>query len=109
MRALQVTLDALRAQHAAIEGEFFPRLEANDFVVVHFQLNAALLAAETAVRFYQALRLDARRQPIGGHHGKMRTVPIDDAERIRWKCRHVCYSVPTSGREFIRCCHSAPC
>ena len=59
MRALQVALDALRAEHAAVERKVFPRLEADDLVVLDLELDAALLAAEAAVRLDQAVRLDA--------------------------------------------------
>ena len=48
--ALEVALDALRAQHAPVERELVPRLEADHGVVVDLQLDPALLAAEAAVR-----------------------------------------------------------
>ena len=67
MRSLEVALDAFRAQHPAIEGKLLPRLEADDLVVEHLELNAALLSAETAVRLHQLLGLDAGRQPRTGH------------------------------------------
>src|SRR4029453_16120159 len=35
MRALQVALDSLRAEHAAVERELLPGLEADDLVVAH--------------------------------------------------------------------------
>ena len=51
MFVLEITFHALRAQHPAVDGELFPRFEPDDFVVVNLELNAALHAAETAVRF----------------------------------------------------------
>ena len=60
MRALQVALDALGAQHAAIERELVPRLEADDLIVLDLELNAALLAAETAMRLDEAVQLPRR-------------------------------------------------
>src|SRR5581483_212399 len=51
MRALQVALDPLGAEHAAIERELLPRLETDYAIAVYFQLDAALLTAETTMRF----------------------------------------------------------
>src|SRR4051812_35930762 len=80
MRALQVALDALGAQHAAVERELFPRLEADDFVVTHLELNAALLAAEAAVRLDELLRFVAR----GAAHLRraMRPEGVDDVDLV---------------------------
>jgi hypothetical protein len=36
-----------------LNGNFFPGLEPDDPILANFQLNAALLPAETAVRFDQ--------------------------------------------------------
>ena len=58
MRALQVAFDAFRAEHPAIERKFLPGLEADHFVVADLELDAALLAAETAMRLDQAFGLD---------------------------------------------------
>ncbi len=58
--ALQVAPDALGAQHAAVEGELLPGLEADDLVVAHLELDAALLAAEAAVRLHQPVGRPAR-------------------------------------------------
>src|SRR5262249_44758467 len=55
MSALHVALHALGAQHPAIEGKFLPRLETNDLIPTYFQLNAALLTTEAAMRFNQTL------------------------------------------------------
>ena len=68
MVALQVALDALGAEHAVVEGEFLPRLEADHVVVAHLELDAALLAAEAAVRLDQAVGRSPRfsAQPPGG-------------------------------------------
>ena len=59
VRALQVALHALRAEHAAVEREVLPRLEADDLVVLDLELDAALLAAEAAVRLDEPVGLDA--------------------------------------------------
>ena len=69
MGALQVALHALRAEHARVERELLPGLEADDLVVAHLQLDAALHAAEPAVRLDQLVGSDARAalsQPPGG-------------------------------------------
>src|SRR5262250_1198670 len=55
MSALHVALHALWTQHSVIERKFFPRFEPDHLIAAHFQLYAALLPAETAVRFHQAL------------------------------------------------------
>ena len=53
MIILQVALHALRAEHAAIDRELFPRLESDDLVVFNLELNAALHAAEATMRFHE--------------------------------------------------------
>ena len=83
MRALQVALHAFRAQHAAVEGELLPRLEADHLVVADLELNAALLSAEAAVRLHEPIGLDAGRQPRAGHRREVRAEALDDAEGIR--------------------------
>src|SRR6476660_1680258 len=56
MAVLHVALDALGAEHPLVEGEVFPGLEADHLVVAHLELDAALLAAEAAVRLDQLVR-----------------------------------------------------
>ena len=58
MAALEVALDALRAQLALVEREVVPRLEADHGVVVDLQLDPALLAAEAAVRVDDSVDLE---------------------------------------------------
>src|SRR5579859_4952339 len=50
MRALHVALHALGAQLATVEREVLPRLESDHLIVLHLELDAALLSAETAMR-----------------------------------------------------------
>src|SRR6185436_12887377 len=76
MRALEVAFDALRAEHSAVERELLPGFEADHFVVADLELDAALLSAEATVRLDEPLRLDARRQPRGGHLGQVRAEPV---------------------------------
>ena len=73
MRTLQIPFDPFRTEHPAIERELFPRLKPNDFVVFDFQLNAALLSAEAAMRAHLTIRLDAPIQPRAAGKGQMRT------------------------------------
>src|SRR5262249_8994241 len=49
VRALEVPLHALGAEHAAVEREVLPRLEADHLVAGDLELDAALLAAEAAM------------------------------------------------------------
>ena len=77
MFVLQVALDALGAEHAAIDRELFPRLEADDLVVVNLELNAALHAAEAAMRLHErAVRL--LRPAAGRLVVQVRAVPVDE-------------------------------
>ncbi len=102
MRALQVALDALRAQHASIERELFPRFEANHLVIVNLELNAALLSAEAAVRLDQPLRLDARRQPRAGHRRQVRAESVDDRELVYGdRCHSAPWASPNSARRHF--------
>ena len=112
MRALQVALHALRAEHAAVEREVLPRLEADHLVVAHLELDAALLAAEAAVRLHQPIGLDAGRQPHARHRGQVRPEPFDDAQGIDRNLSHVGYLCLVACRHraaFRYCCHNAPC
>ena len=59
MVTLQVALDALGAQHSAVERKLLPGLETDDVVVAHFELNSALLAAEAAMGLHQFFGLVA--------------------------------------------------
>ena len=56
MSALHVAFHTLRAKHAVVERKLFPRLETDHLVAANFQLDSALLPAETAVRFNQFFR-----------------------------------------------------
>ena len=57
MLVLHVTLHALGTELSLIERKIFPRLEADNLVVLDLQVNAALLAAKAAVRCYQFVGL----------------------------------------------------
>ena len=54
MSALQIPLHSFGAEHPVIERKFLPRLESDDLIVANLELDAALLAAETAMRFDKA-------------------------------------------------------
>lgn len=70
MIVLQVASNPFRAKHPAVEGKFFPRLEPDDFIFAHLELNAALLSAKAAVRFDEALRRMTRFvTPTPGRNG----------------------------------------
>ena len=56
MLVLHVALHALGAELALVERELFPRLEADDLFVLDLELDAALLAAEAAVRLHDPVR-----------------------------------------------------
>ena len=77
MFVLQIAFDALWAQHSVIDRKLFPRLEAHDLVVLDLELNAALHAAETAVRLHQLVRLLLL--PAAGRLVvQVRAVPVDE-------------------------------
>ena len=78
MAALQVALHALRAELALVERELVPGLEADDLVVLHLQLDAALLAAEAAVRLDHAVDLEAGVPAAGRRLVEVRPVPGDE-------------------------------
>src|SRR5690606_28852799 len=78
VRALEVALDALRAEHAAIERKLVPGLEADDLVVLDLQLDAALLPAEAAMRLDQPFGLDAGGEPYARHRRHVGAEVVDD-------------------------------
>src|SRR5262252_1963746 len=88
MSALQVALHALRTEHAAVERKVLPRLEADDLVVTHLQLNAALLTTEAAMRLDQPIRFSARREAHAGHGRSMRSESFVDLQWIDRDRRH---------------------
>jgi hypothetical protein len=55
MATLHVALHPLGAKHSVVERELFPRLETDYLVSANLELNPALLPAETAMRFDEAL------------------------------------------------------
>ena len=61
-----------------VERELLPRLEADDLIVLDLELDAALLAAEAAVRLDQMIRLDTGAQPVAGHVGPVGTKLLND-------------------------------
>ena len=54
MSALDVAFYALGTKHSVIKRKFLPRFEPNDLIAANFELDAALLPAKTAMRFYKA-------------------------------------------------------
>ena len=80
MRALQVAFDALGTEHAAVERKLLPRLKADDFVVFHLQLDAALLSAKAAMRLHQSVGLDTPIQPRACGESQMRAEMLNDVE-----------------------------
>src|SRR5262249_34715123 len=57
---LHVSRDTLRAEAALVEGKILPRFKSNDSVVLHLELNTALLTTEAAVRLDQPVGLYIR-------------------------------------------------
>ena len=85
MCSLQVPLDALWTEHAPVEGKVLPGLEADDYVVFDFQLNAALLATETAVGLHQLIGLYVCCQPDAFAENGMRTESSDYFVILNWR------------------------
>ena len=73
MLVLHVALDSLGAEAALIEREVLPRFKSDYAIVFDFELNAALLAAEAAVSFDHAIRLDVGAPPGRGHSVQRRS------------------------------------
>ncbi len=67
MLILHVTLHALGAKLAAIEGKIFPRLKTNNSVVLYAKLNAALLPAKAAMGFDELLIFRCTSPPARRH------------------------------------------
>ena len=69
---LHVALHALGAELPLVERELLPRLEADDLLVLHLELDAALLAAEAAVRRHDPVGVAARGPAAGRFSIEMR-------------------------------------
>src|SRR5215475_15382680 len=78
MLTLQITFDALRAEHPLVEWKILPRLKADYDIVLDLELDAALLATEATMRFYYFVRLDVSRQPHASIEGQVRTEAFTD-------------------------------
>src|SRR5215470_10033958 len=89
MRSLQIPLHAFRAEHAAVEGEFLPRFKANNLIAADLQLNAALLAAEAAMRLHEPIWLDGGGEARPRHHGSVRAERCRDAQVVNGNRSHV--------------------
>ena len=87
MVRLQVSLHALGTELAAIERKLLPRLESDDLVFADLELNAALLAAEAAVRLDQSFgriaRFDPAIRPTGMQFGCGPYCSVSSFERRR--------------------------
>src|SRR5688500_6265300 len=116
MRPLQIALDALRAEHAAIEWKVFPGFEADHFVVADLELDATLLAAEATVRLDEPLWLHTRGERRSCRRRQVRPEARDDLPLACGKRRHGQPSLSTGGlgpagisRALRWRCHNAPC
>ena len=78
MGALEISFDALRAEHAAIERKILPRLKTDDFIILDFELNTALLPTKTTMRLYEPIRIDTAIQAQPAWEGQMRSEGIND-------------------------------
>jgi hypothetical protein len=78
MGSLEVAFDSLGTEFSLVEWKLEPGLEADDLVVLHLELDAALLTAETAVRLYQAIRLHAGVHGLRDGVSQMRTERLDE-------------------------------
>jgi hypothetical protein len=82
MRILQVAAHALGAEHAAVERELLPGLEADHLVVDHLQLDPALLPAEAAVRLHQPVGLAPGLLAVGHARRVLRVRPVHGLQRV---------------------------
>src|SRR5215469_16189118 len=88
MCTLQVTFHALWAKFSSVEREFIPRLVADHLIVLHEQLDPALLPAKAAVGFYYLIRHNTGIQSHAGRLRKMRAELFCDRFRLGDKRGH---------------------
>src|SRR5580765_3059444 len=98
MRSLKITLHSFGTEHSAVERKLLPRLEPDDLVIFDLELNAALLAAETAVRLDEAIGLDTGRPTSAGHHGPVWPEAFDDFQVVYGNGSHIASAVVTPER-----------
>src|SRR5262249_344932 len=82
--ALQVTLDPFGTQHATIDREVLPGLKPDHGVVLDLELDAALHAAETAMRLDESIRRRAPLPPPWGPVVDISTVLLYNLPQ-RWR------------------------
>src|SRR5438552_2996400 len=80
MVALQIPFDSFGAQRSFVGWEFHPRLEANEAIVLHFELDATLHAAKATVCFDEAIGLDCGCQDGAAPIVPVRAEVLDDVE-----------------------------
>src|SRR5262245_54689487 len=88
MVALHVALDALRTELSLVEREVLPRLEADHLLVLHLELDAALLAAEATVGLDDAVGLAHGGPSAGRHVVAVRPVARHELRQRSGQARH---------------------
>src|SRR6185312_8355324 len=96
MFALQIAFYSLGTKHPAVERELLPGLEADHPLVLflHLELNAALLAAEAAVRLHQVVRMGGFLAPSAG--GRVVQVRPEGGGEFTQRCRRLSHALPPS-------------
>jgi hypothetical protein len=85
---LEIALDALWAELALVEREVVPGLEPDDALILDLEHNAALLAAEAAVRLHLAVDLDPRVPAARWFAVEVGAVALDELGLVAWQPGH---------------------
>src|SRR5215467_10936678 len=104
MLVLQIALHTLGTEPPLIEGKVLPRLEPDDFVVFHFELDSALLAAKAAVGLHHPVGLDLSVPAQRGSTVQRGAELTDEFRNFYWWFGHMLCSDFKSAA-FIRFAH----
>ena len=99
---LHIPLYAFWTEFAEVEGKVLPRLPADDLVVTHSQLNAALLAAKAAVGLHHLVLFFGRDPSAGGNAVEAGAKLFDDVRNFSGNFSHTSQSCEALSFRFGR-------
>jgi len=99
---LHIPLYAFWTEFAEVEGKVRPRLPADDLVVTHSQLNAALLAAKAAVGLHHLVLFFGRDPSAGGNAVEAGAKLFDDVRNFSGNFSHTSQSCEALSFRFGR-------